>query len=835
MSGHPMDKKQFNRALLLLLKGVNRGSDSEGYAMLMTSIVAILIFSMLSVYLFSTKLYRSSAGAIVDGGSTFYAAESGMNRRASQAHGKFVGFSQPVGTAPTGGSVAEQMNQCISGGPIEKGTEDFQCVAQDFDYYEQNESARGVGEGVIDTAAKSSNSKYTAYTFIQPNPANPIQKKIPVGENFAGLNMLEYNYRVYATSVRRNDPNAGNGGIAAQTLLQMDFNSRVIPLFQFAAFYENDLEINPSPNMTLNGPVHTNNNLYIAPGNTLDLKGQVTSVKDMYKSLGFVYNYMNSDRLIKLTNGTSIRSLIGVANELIEPAEINNSSGQLRPKVDRLDVPQPGFLSKTGEYYTKADLRVEFRPTDAIPFKIAVAKDGGGTGSTELSDSLRRSLRQPVLVDTQTGEQVLFCQAVPIPSAPLQGLGLNANEINDVSNAIYAAVLAQPNPVPFSSLNTAMTDSGGNTLRTTFQNYLNANTTGQPKKKKAAQLAAARIATLMAATPQELAALRGDCFVSAPFQVLTLNDRREGRNISTLQTNIQSLTAWNRDGKYKDFDGAGNLVDPTDEIGSPVDSAIFNRAASTSGAPAGSFRKLGLAASDHSEGGFVWHFDLNQTDPSYSYASGKSTYGFAFTGGKDLPAPLTIATEQAIYIQGDYNNTDWKPSATMGDTIAILSNACSDANRRISCGDLLDNSGNRTAVQTNGTSLPVATPTTVKAAFLSHTDLTDLTQSPIRYSGGLNNYIRMLENWKDVPLNYTGSFISLGTPTEYSGVYEPGKLGSSNLSDMTNLNTFYYYFPPIRNYTFDTNFNFAERLPPLTPKVVFLQQKVFKRDYDSNR
>jgi hypothetical protein len=828
-----MDKKQFNKTLFLLLKGTSLCGGNEGYAMLMTSIVTILVFSMLSVYLFSTKLYRSSAGAIVDGSSTFYAAESGMNRRASQVHGKFLGFSQPVGTAPVGNTIAEQMSNCINGSSIAQGTEDFQCFTQDFDYYEQNESATGVMETTTRNAKNDNKSKYTAYTFIQPNPSNPIQKRIPVGENFAGLNTLEYNYRVYATSVRRNDPNGANGGIAAQTLLQMDFNSRVIPLFQFAAFYENDLEINPSPNMTLNGPVHTNNNLYIAPGNTLNLQGQVTSVKDMYKSLGFAYNYMGTDKLIRLSNGTTIESHINEADVLIDTVQIDNSGGQLRPKVDRLDVPQPGFLSRTGEYYDKADLRVEFRPTDGIPFRISTAKNGGGTGATELSADLRRSLRQPVLVDTQTDEQVLFCGVVPTPSAPLQGLGLNGYEINDVINSIYAAILAQPNPVPFSSLNTAMTDSGGNTLRTTFQNYLNANTTGQPKKKKAAQLAAARVATLMAATPNDLAALRGDCFVSAPFQVFTINDRREGRNISTLQTNIQSLTVWNRDGKYKEFDAAGNLIDPTDEVGTPVNSDIFNRALSNSGAPVRSFRRLGLAAADRSEGGLVWHFDLNKTD--FPYANGKSTYGFAFSGGNDLPAPLTIATEQAIYIQGNYNNTDWKPSASMGDTIAILSNACSDDDRRISCGDLLDGAGNRVTVPTAGERLPVATPTTVQAAFLSHTDLTDLTQNPIRYSGGLNNYIRMLENWQNVPLNYRGSFISLGTATEFSGIYEPGKLGSNNLRDMTNLNTFYYYFPPIRNYTFDANFNFAERLPPLTPKVVFLQQKVFKRDYDSNR
>jgi hypothetical protein len=837
MSGHPMDKKQFNRALLLLLKGMNRRSDSEGYAMLMTSIVAILVFSMLSVYLFSTKLYRSSAGAIVDSGSTFYAAESGMNRRASLAHAKFEGFSQPVGVAPPGGSVAEQMNNCISGSPISKGTEDFQCITQDYDYYEQNESATGVIDVATRNSKNGGKSKYTSYTFIQPNPANPLQRRIPTGENFAGLNMLEYNYRVYATSIRRNDLNAANGGIAAQSLLQMDFNSRVIPLFQFAAFYENDLEVNPSPDMTLNGPVHTNSNIYLAPGGNLDLQGQVTSVQDMYKSLGFKYLYGGTAQNIKLANGSIIKSAVDVyPPELMKNSEINNSGGQLRPKIDRLNVPQPGFLGTSGEYFGKADLRVQFQPNAnarLVPFQVTTVPGGGGTNAVALSQDTLRSLRQPVFVSTvNDDEQRAFCNGVQVPSAAASALGLKAGEINNMQIALRTAILSQPEPVLFGSLNLPVADGGvaaTNTLRTTFQNYL-----------QLVGIKAGDIPNILTVSPRELMALNGNCFVPAPFQVTIINDRREGRNIQVLQTNIQSLTVWNRDGQQVEFDPTGLVTNHNGGRGFNVPTRLFNRAAPDnkpakdgSASVATSLRRLGLAGSDRSEGGFVWHFDLNTT--AYPYPPQQSIYGFAFSGGQDLPNSLTIATEQAIYIQGDYNSVDWKSAATMGDTIAVLSNACSDNNRRIVCGNLRDGTGNFVANQNAGTDLAVATPTTVRAAFLSNTDLTDTTQSPVRYSGGLNNYIRMLENWQDVPLTYRGSFISLGTAAEFSGRYQAGKLGWGDLRNINNLNDYYYYYPPIRNYFYDTNFNFAERLPPLTPQVVFLQQKVFKRDYDSNR
>jgi hypothetical protein len=441
-------------------------------------------------------------------------------------------------------------------------------------------------------------------------------------------------------------------------------------------------------------------------------------------------------------------------------------------------------------------------------------------------------LRQPVYVATVSDdEQRVFCNGVQSESPAAGALGLKDSKVNDMQIALRTAILSQPEPVPFGSLSLPVADGGAastNTLRTTFQNYL-----------QAIGIKSGDILGILQVPPTELMGMNGKCFVPAPFQVMTVNDRREGRNIEVLQTSIQSLTAWNREGKEVQFDATGLVVNHNNGRGGETPVKLFNRAAKDntpardgSASIPTSLRSLGLAASDRSEGGFVWHFDLDKT--AYSYTPKQSTYGFAFSGGRDLPNALTIATEQAIYIQGDYNNVDWKPAATMGDTIAVLSNACSNNDRRINCGDLRDAGGNPVA-QAAGTALPVATPTTVRAAFLSNTDLTDTTQTPIRYSGGLNNYIRMLENWQNVPLNYRGSFISLGIAQEFSGRYQAGKLGWGDLQNINNLTNYYYYFPPLRNYFYDANFNFAERLPPLTPKVVFLQQKVFKRDYDSNR
>jgi hypothetical protein len=851
MDRYRTNKTNLHQSSLMLLKAmmISHHQQNQGYAMLLTALMAVLIFSMVSVYLFSSRLYKSSANAIIDGNTTFYAAESGLNQRAQKTHAKFVGFSQPTGLTPTGASPAEKMTSCIQGTASEQGNQDFQCRVEYFSYYDQIDNA-----GILSVASKKSTAgtgqKYASYTFVQPNPQNtpnyPASRRIPPGEVFAGLNAIEYNYRIYATAQLSNS--GTNRNIAAQTLLQMDFNSRVIPLFQFAAFYENDLEINPSPNMSINGSVHTNGKLYMAPGNDLRLEGQVTSVGDMYKSMAFISNHnKGSTPQVKVKNGSGSTDYYDIStllawtqsNDLITAADIAASNGVLKSKIDRLDVPAPGFLSKAGEYYTKADMQVEFTPNSnlsAVPFKInGVFRSSAGTvTTTALNNGSLRSLRQPVMLDSRINdEQIAFCGGVQ--TSPLAStVSLTATEKGVVARAMYAAIVAQPEPVPYSAISRDLIDPASSQLQATFDSFLDDTIIKSKKQKK-----------LVDASPKDIVALAGNCFLSAPLQVVTVNDRREGRNIQVLQTNIRSVAIWNRDGKAVESNLAtGVVTNNFNGLGIDTAGQLYTTAAANVAAPANSLRRFGMSATDLTEGGLVWHFNIDKV--TYPYTSGKSIYGFGFSDGTNLPGPLTLATEQAIYLQGDYNTVDDQSAATMGDTIAVLSNACTNADRVISCGDLLNGStppapvkGTYASLAGNATysgtpnSVPVATPTTIRAAFLSQTDLTNTTSSPLRYSGGLNNYIRMLENWQNVPLNYTGSFISLGTPVEFSGPYQYGRTGG-NLVDKSQSD-YYYYYPPIRNFSFDTNFNVASQLPPLTPKVVYLNQKVFKRDYDSNR
>ncbi len=64
--------------------------------------------------------------------------------------------------------------------------------------------------------------------------------------------------------------------------LEQHFEVSFVPIFQFAVFYENDLEIAPGPAMVINGRIHTNKNLYIQANTSLQVNSYTTAYGDIY-------------------------------------------------------------------------------------------------------------------------------------------------------------------------------------------------------------------------------------------------------------------------------------------------------------------------------------------------------------------------------------------------------------------------------------------------------------------------------------------------------------------------------------------------------------------------
>jgi hypothetical protein len=167
---------------------------------------------------------------------------------------------------------------------------------------------------------------------------------------------------------------------------------------------------------------------------------------------------------------------------------------------------------------------------------------------------------------------------------------------------------------------------------------------------------------------------------------------------------------------------------------------------------------------------------------------------------------FTLATCQPLYVWGDYNVSNTlgssidsasvqytQPAGLMADSISILSDSWNDTNST-AAHKSTDNSGG-----------PSASTTEINAACLEGiVESTNNSASDAEgYSGGVENFMRLLENWGSATLWYNGSIIVM-FPSQYA----------TNCWQQTGG----YYSAPTRKWAFDTNFDMDADLPPLTPQ-----------------
>jgi hypothetical protein len=212
--------------------------------------------------------------------------------------------------------------------------------------------------------------------------------------------------------------------------------------------------------------------------------------------------------------------------------------------------------------------------------------------------------------------------------------------------------------------------------------------------------------------------------------------------------------------------------------------------------------------SSYVPGTVVTNYNTKNKITGYTYLGYKTaqlpTNVFAYTAepaiiltnGATLPATgLTIATPDPVYIWGNYNvstdgtnlytatssTTHTRPASVLCDAITILS-----ANFSIS-------------KSTNALSSRTATTTTINTALLAG----NVPTTTGVYSGGFENFTRLLENWSGVTLYYNGSMVLM-----FESQIADGTWGKSDV-----------YNPATRTWTFDNNFLNTANLPPASPQI----------------
>ncbi len=290
----------------------------QGFALITMLTLLALLMALLLTHFSLTWIELQTTRSTMKSFTGFYAAEAGLNVRAEQVRQAFVGFAQPAGASP------DEDDPCTG---ANLGSGDFACVDYSFQ-----------GRDVM--------------TYMEERTPSAQWIVIPRGETYQNLNARESHYVVYST--------ASNSSGAREAVLEVHFMSRDVPLFQFAAFYDKDLEILPTLSTAIGGPVHANGDLYVGSANTLDFTRPVTVAGSLYRGrknadtcLAGPVRVNDPDDLAEIPTCSTGRAEIGQADLIAWNNMVN-------VEVTPLTVPPPQLLDPVAgsTYWDRADLRI---------------------------------------------------------------------------------------------------------------------------------------------------------------------------------------------------------------------------------------------------------------------------------------------------------------------------------------------------------------------------------------------------------------------------------------------------------------------------------------------
>jgi hypothetical protein len=450
-------------------------------------------------------------------------------------------------------------------------------------------------------------------------------------------------------------------------------NALATPIFQFAVFYDNDLEINPGPNMTLGGRVHSNSNMYLNSGNTLTVN------TNYMRAVGSMFRHRKDDPSVS-TGTVTVRKWVDNPFDAAEPSEyfaLYSGSQMFGMGLggDPLDSSFAGWdVDGNGSVLDPGDW-MPWGP-GAVGWWGPPAGYAGSVGQT--------------VKDSAHGVQTA---AVPLLDSiamfePTTGGSWDFN----AGTGEYVEVAAGTGSYSKGYYH----DQAGLSLLTKADGTVKAYGPGG-----VAILLPAGVAT-----------------------VKSIYDTRQGGFVNVTEINMAALNA------------------------------------------SGVFPANGLLYA-----------------ASIGAGTGTSAGGVKLVNGSELSAKLTVVSENAVYVQGNYNSVNKKGAAVLCDAINLLSNNWNDS-------------------KTASSSLPTASDTTFNLAFVTGNQETVPGSA---YNGGLENLPRFHENWTNKKCTLTGSLVNLWCSQHATGNWVYGGK---------------YYTAPNRIWSYDTAFNSVANLPPFTPLAV---------------
>ncbi len=722
-------------------------SHEEGIALL-TAIIMTLIFMVVGVA-YVTTIFRNQEKAAAFSKRTggFYAAEAGINRGAGAVRNTFLTYGVPTDCTP----------------------------------YSLSLNGRTVTYQLSGCGQTS--------TVIQ----------VPAGDPFAGLNAILYVFDLHSDAV--------NSQGFTEASLDLRFEARLVPMFQLAAFFKNDLEFAPGPALVINGRLHTNGDIYLNEGSCtpgMQIQGQLTTGGNLYRGRKDQLSAVTGNVWINNASGTlqilgatgpGDTSCTGTTTRLVSDSETATWGGRIQTRLRNMNLPgQENLLcapwscpagQSPGSYWQAANLRIVLNATRTEQLV------SGGPGPSLYALEVYGA--NGVLDTAKTALLKQFAQAVP-----------GGITYSDVPTTL----LCDP---------TLGCESSYSTYNNYATNFPQTGVSGCTANRN----------------PRDVISSTNYC---NDFRYGGFYNWRERKPILMLNIDWRKLEEWN--------------------YTQPVGSQLFNPADMTNG---------GLVMYTTVRGGSSGFSGTSSLVNNYGvriYNAQRLRYGATDSG-------VTFVSDQAVYVMGNFNcaapsvSVDTvpaacgangeKPASVIGDSMNVLSCAWASGACQIAVNPGVVESPSliyrptdeySTTVRPSG--LPAAQQTFINAAFLAGNDATTCPGNPggsncgyDYYDGGLENYPRFHETWSNVKFWYQGSFVAIDTPKHTCFTYNAGltslddttlscrtyQLNAAWLQGFWRMQLGYGYNPPLRRWFYDTNFNTAANLPPLSPRFVTLRQK----------
>src|SRR5437016_6199563 len=589
----------------------------------------------------------------------------------------------------------------------------------------------------------------------------PALLTMPAGDPFEGLQAEVYTYNLASQAVNTQGNTEANAS--------MQFQARYIPLFQFLAFYANDLETSPAPPAIYNGRMHTNGDMYLNTEDCttgLHILGQITIVGSGNAGTaplnrGWKDSNSASDQVWISQDGTNTNlQILGLtapgdascslaSRRQVAQSEINTWGGRVRTGVKTINRPGesdlicvapwttcPGGVS--GTYWQRADLRIVLDTTTTaqlVPglrqgpalYPVEVLNADGSIDATR-TNSLK------TLMTTQPG--VITYSDVPSSNWDCVSVSTCENTYKSLTGyaTAFPAALDLRCPVGFAGRAPVT-----NTTRTniTSTNYCN------------------------------------------DYRYGGFFNWREMKPILMLNIDWMALEEWNRS-------AAVQLFDTTGAANNGLVIFLSVRGPNSNGA-----NNYGVRLYD------TGRIRFGSADLGVAFASDQ---GFYLTGTLNCASPNVSGGTSVPATCGPNGQ---KPVSVVADTINVLScgwiqsQDCASFSQGFNqwpgVGLLrpIDERSTTGAAysgpMTGGqpASGPAGYADIINAAFLAGVDKAWCTGKPLGvncdtfpsvfwYDGGLENYPRFHEDWTGQNFYYQGSFVAIGAPLHTCYTYNTG-------------------------------------------------------------